>query len=521
MIHRFLLTAAAVGLLGMAACTPESPPAAALPPAGAADFESTIARLDAREPESPEALNARLEYVDFLSGSDTGDCGKRLDTAQVQLDALSARPGLGVVLPFGRAKLESAEYKIHAARADCDAARHEGELKQSLEAARKAVGLYRDALDYQSAAIMQFNVAATEHDLGDQPAAISALQAAIEMDRDFGFRDDAQDNIRLLQHWRGEDESDAKIAELMKDFPARTAELKFDWSASEADVAIDTSDTNLAGTSLVHSHGAIVLKRHVRQDQRSWDVSYDPGTPAIEMGNWPPKNEVVQRFTAYLLATALLRTPKFSVNHAGDFEVVREARDYGETLSAQVAARSGGEAPEDAHAASSLKTLAENLKLAFSPENVQANAQEQYNLETATWAGAKLQQGVWYQMSAPLFVPGLGLGQFLVNHDIQFSFTRMVACTPDDKAMACAEIVVHATPAAEDLKNSITMLSRALYHSDSNTIRYWSTTDLRLVVKPDTLVPYVSDWRRYWYIGMESDSTVVSSERVVAVSTYH
>ena len=335
---------------------------------------------------------------------------------------------------------------------------------------------------------MQFNAAATEHDLGDQPAAISALQAAIGMDRDYGFRDDAEDNIRLLQRWRGEDESDAKITQLMKDFPARTAEFKFDWSASEADVAIDTSDANLAAGTVIHSHGAIVLKRHVRQDQRGWDVSYDPGTPAIEMGDWPPKNEVLQRFTAYLLATGLLRTPKFSVDHAGDFEVVREARDYGETLSAQVAARSGGEAPHDAHVAGSLKALAENLKLAFSADNVQANAQEQYNLETATWAGAKLQQGVWYQMSAPLFVPGLGLGQFLVNHDIQFSFTRMVACAPGDAEPSCAEIVVHATPAAEDLKNNITLLSRALYHSDANSMHYWSTIDLRLVVKPETLV---------------------------------
>ena len=71
---------------------------------------------------------------------------------------------------------------------------------------------YRDGLDYQSAAIMQFNAAATEHALGDQgDAAISALEAAIAMDRDFGFRDDAYAGQypAALRHWRGEDESDA------------------------------------------------------------------------------------------------------------------------------------------------------------------------------------------------------------------------------------------------------------------------------------------------------------------------
>ena len=70
---------------------------------------------------------------------------------------------------------------------------------------------------------MQFNIAATLHALGDNDAAITALQTIIATDREFGFRDDAQDNIRTLQHWQGGDESDAKIAELMKDFPPARA----------------------------------------------------------------------------------------------------------------------------------------------------------------------------------------------------------------------------------------------------------------------------------------------------------
>ena len=53
---------------------------------------------------------------------------------------------------------------------------------------------------------MQFNVAATLHALGDSQAAIAALQSVIAMDKEFGFRDDGEDNIRLLRHWQGGDE---------------------------------------------------------------------------------------------------------------------------------------------------------------------------------------------------------------------------------------------------------------------------------------------------------------------------
>jgi hypothetical protein len=506
-----------------ASCAPDPPPA---PPrlAAPSDFETAIARLEAQDPGSPEALSARLQYADFLAGSDSTDCHKRLDMAQAQLDAVGQRPALQILLPLGRAKLESGAYKIHAARADCDPSQRRDELQKALQAALGAVGLYRDGLDYQSAVIMQFNAAATEQALGDQAAAISALQAAIAMDRDYGFRDDAADNIRLLQHWRGEDESDAKIAELMKDFPARKAEFKFDWSESDADVAIDAAETDLRGAATVNSTGAITVKRHVRKNESKWDVSYEPGIPTVGLGNWPPNNEIGRRFTIYLLGNALFRTPKFGVRHNGDFDAVHDARDFEKTLLAQVSARFGDARPGESEEDGLLKQQAENLKAVFSPPYLQANAAEAYNLETATWAGAKLEQGVWYQMSAPLFLPGLGIGTFLVIHDIEFSYTRPLACAPGDKEMACAEIVVHATPDPRDLKLTTAQVNRSFHLPDTQSMNYWSTIDLRLVVRPDTLVPYVSDWRRHWYIAMteaDKNERVVSSERIVAVSTYH
>jgi hypothetical protein len=524
LVHRSLLTAAAAGLLAVAACAPETPPAVTLPPAGAADFEATIARLEARDPESPEALNARLQYADFLSGADGGDCGKRLDTAQAQLDAISARRAFGVVLPFGRAKLESAEYKIDAARADCDPSRRQDEIKQALEAARAAVGLYRDALNYQSAAIMQFNAAVAQHDLGNSDAAIAALEAAIAMDREYGFRDDAEDSTRLLLKWRGEDDSDAHVAGLMRDFPARTAEFAFDWSESDADVAIDARETNLVGGKTIESTGTILLKRHVRQEQHSWAVSYEPGIPTVDLGDWPGKNDALRRFTAYFLTSALSRAPKIEVYHNGDFEYVRDPLEFGKALSAQVSARLGEAAPAESEAAGGSRPIAEDLKTVFLPQYVQADAAETYYVETATWIGAKLQQGVWYQMTAPLLLPGIGLGQFLVTHNIEFSYTRQVPCTAADTDRSCAEIVVHATPDAKDLELARAQVARTLKLPSADVLHSWSTIDMRLVVKPDTLIPYVCDTRRYWYVALDGEAKndpVISSERVVAATTYH
>ena len=508
-MQRGLPIAVTAVIMAAAACAPEPPPVPAriaLP----SDFETTIARLEAEDPGSPEALNARLQYADFLSGSDSGDCRKRLDMAQAQLDAVGQRPALQILLPLGRAKLDSGAYKIHAARADCDPSLRQVELQKALEAAREAVNLYRDGLDYQSAAIMQFNAAATEHALGDQAAAISALEAAIAMDRDFGFREDAQDNIRLLQHWRGEDESDAAIAALMKDFPARKTEFKFHWSNTDADVEVTVDDTSMIRGELVRSRGSVGLKRHVRPDSTGWTVSNEPGNGTYDLGDWPADAWKMQWSTMYFLASALLQAPDTKIGRDGDFNSVSDPQAFGTKLAAEVFSKTGempsGSAPKPADA-----TL-RDLKLAFAPDFVESSAMQNYGIETGTWIGAKLAQGVWYQMSTPLFLPGLGLGHYLVNHDISFAFTRQVPCTAEASAHLCAEIAIHATPNRDDLKSMLKVVGQRLKVPDGQSLHYLSVTDIRLIIDPDTLLPHVSDTRQYWYsalVGAGNGDTVV------------
>jgi hypothetical protein len=159
------------------------------------------------------------------------------------------------------------------------------------------------------------------------------------------------------------------------------------------------------------------------------------------------------------------------------------------------------------------------------PGFVEAITAQNYALQTATWAGAKLEQGAWYQMQAPLLLPGLVLGQYFpVTHDIAFSYARDVACTRDDTIKSCAEIVIHATPEPKDMAKTHVEMSSLFHMPDFDALHYWSSITMRLVVKPTTLEPIVSDMRKSWYVsvdGTPNTEPVISSERVVTTMNYH
>jgi len=370
----------AVPLLA-AACATKPPPA----PVGAADFETTIARLEKLDPQSPEALNARLEYADFLSdtppapntpsknsgNSGGGDCRKRLDAAQTQFDVLAARPAVRVLLQLGPARLANTAYKIHAARADCDPANRQSELRQALDAARNGVTLYREAMDYQSAAVMQFNVATTEQALGDEAAAVGALKDAIAMDREFGFRDDAEDNERLLLNWTKAADPETALAATMKDFPTHSLAFKFDWSGRQADVAIAADDLSLVDGKFVQSHGAINLERKIDAASRDWAVTNTPGFAQYQLGDWPAEAKGGEWLMFYFLASALMQAPSIKVAHGGDFEAVTD-KDFGSRLALRVSTRMD-QIPSQNDLAS-VNATTRDMKAAFSPEFVQDSA---------------------------------------------------------------------------------------------------------------------------------------------------
>lgn len=134
------------------------------------------------------------------------------------------------------------------------------------------------------------------------------------------------------------------------------------------------------------------------------------------------------------------------------------------------------------------------------------------------WIGATLDQGVWYEISAPLSLPGMP--QVVVQNHIQFAFTRMVPCTAGTATQRCVEIVLRATPEPESLHHALADISTALEYSRSAD--FTASTEARIVTDPETLMSYAREERVYWYasIGRSAKDKVLQSEYVVSNTRY-
>ena len=482
-------------------------------------FVTAIDALNAYDPQSPETLDARLQYADFLAKADKEDCRTRLDTAQSQLDLVRASPAVSLALPWGAARQADLEYQIHFARADCgsSAAVREQELRAALDSARRAVDLYRDALDAVSMATMQFNTSLTYRSLGDSGAAVAALQATLAMDREYGFVDDAEENYRLLLEWNGEAAGPDEVAARMQDFPDRSTTLRFGWFESTADVRLETDYSQLANGQILHLSSVRTARRQVRKSLGGWVVSYLPGDMRFDLAP-PPNEEPSTQAFANSVSRMLLQFLDFSIARNGDFNQSKAAFKFGARVRADTKALT-----RDLGSISDRKPLTRSidkaLEAALSQDAMEDAVAEEYNLQTGTWIGASLEQGVWYDMAVPLSLP-IGLNAF-VMHKIQFAYTRPVPCTADSAEAACAEIVLRASPDPALLQTMLKIVARKSRLERGQMPRLWSVTYLRLVTDPATLQPYGLDVRHhsYWSIGAKGpNAALTESDRTVFVS---
>jgi len=129
-------------------------------------------------------------------------------------------------------------------------------------------------------------------------------------------------------------------------------------------------------------------------------------------------------------------------------------------------------------------------------------------------------------MTTPLFLPALGLGHYMVTQDVTFAFTRELPCTADAPSHLCAEIVLRATPRAEDLKQAIGQMRSQVKLSAEQTMQYWAQRYVRLVVDPATLLPYVRDVRQSWFCRLNGatdgkNGPIIEQMRAVSTVTYH
>ena len=481
---------------------------------------TAIDALNAVDPQSPETLDARLQYADFLAQAEGEDCRTRLDAAQIQLDLVRASPAVSLALPWGAARQADIEYQIHFARADCgsSAAVREQELRAALDSARRAVDLYRDELDAVSMATMQFNSSLVYRSLGDNDAAVAALQATLAMDREYGFVDDAAENYQLLLEWNGEAAGPDQVAARMQGFPERSTTLRFGWFEGTAEVALETDYSQLANGQIMHLHSVRHAQRKVHKGLQSWVVSYQPGETRNDLDT-PPTEEPSTSGFANSLARMLLQFHDFSVARNGDFYENRGGFKFEvrlnadvKTLKRELASKSDGTKPLE-------RSIDEVVKATLPPGVLEYEVAENYNLQVGTWIDATLEQGVWYDMAAPLSLP-LAPNLFLA-HKIQFAYTRFVPCTADAADLSCVEIVLRATPDPAAAKEALAYVVRRSRLPSGQVPRLWSVTYMRLVTDPATLQPYTLDARRhsYWSLGAKDpNKSLTEFERTVFVS---
>lgn len=506
-----------------------SPPLAAEPAAPADDktiakqFAAAIDSSSALDAQSPDTLNSRLAYANFLTKLESGDCRAHLDEAQFQLDLLKASPTLGLVLADGAARVAQLEYQLHWARASCGAGAvvRDQELHAALASAQRAVDLYRDAFDAVSMVTMQFNVGVTYHSLGDSGDADAALQTSIDMDREYGFADDAADNYRLRLQWSNEDSGPEQVAARMKDFPERTATLSFGWFESDAKVTLQSDVSQLAGAAVAHIRELRSAHRQVRRRSEDWRVTYQLDPPHFETEL--PTDELLESHFAISLAQMLTNFHDFSLTREGDFGESRSnfKFEWGARSDAKVLARDFRSRGLDSRGGHSLRLahlVVAALQNALAGENIETQIAERYNLAAGTWIGATLEQGVWYDITAALSLPIAA--DTYVTHQIQFTYSRPVPCTPDSAEVSCIEIVLHAAPDPGILRETLDRLA-AMANLPASQLKLWSVTNMRLVTDPKTLQPYSREMRRhsYWSSGEPGpDHSLIESERTLLVS---
>ncbi|MGH8268513.1 MAG: hypothetical protein ACRES1_00505, partial [Steroidobacteraceae bacterium] len=512
---QLLLCASICVLLG--SCSVPKPRASSgASPAGY--YPATLARMERTDPGSPALLNAHLAYGEFLLSGAPDPCAQRLVLAQEQLGTVDASPKTRVLFPEGWARAADLEYRLHLARADC-AGESAGrdDLLTAVEAARRAADLYHSAFDYRSMVIMQFDAAAALHRLGDNPAAVNALQTALHSDREYGFADDARQNDELLLQWQGENAGAAQVNRLMQGFPDRRATLKFGWDPTDAHIVLEVRRDCLEDGRIVHSHAAAAYERHVTsQPSGGFNVKIERPLTQYDPGVWPSEKDA--RTAQLYFPPPQLPALDFTLSDSGEFQGVTHSKAFSARLTAETDRLIKARAPADDQGRSVMSRAAEAASIALSPGMLEAATSENYQLETAMWIGATLEQGVWYETSAPLTLPGIS--RIAVQQRIEFAFTRRVPCAAGKAQGSCVEIVIHATPDKDAVRAMLADIPSPFPNLRFRD--YDASIEARIVVDPATLLPYSHEERIYWYasFGKDPADTILESDHLLSTSSY-
>ena len=281
-------------------------------------------------------------------------------------------------------------------------------------------------------------------------------------------------------------------------------------------MALDITHASVIGDQVIHATGSLAFERHIRAGQDGWVISSTPIGSETDLGPWPQETQDPAGPLGTFRPT-LLQFPTLELTRAGDFKAADDLVAFAARVTHDAQAASRARAPAGTRTQELMNQAAHGAQVEFAPAVIANEVSETYGLETAMWIGATLQQGVQYELLAPL--PLAGLPPLVIFHQLEFSFTREVPCTTESTGHSCVELIVRASPQQEPLKEILADLQ--LPHGEA--LSYSSASTVRIITDPATLRLYLHETREYWYATLGRQlprSMLLESEHSVITSTY-
>lgn len=483
-------------------------------------FEQVISGMAKVDQKHPDFLNANLDYVLLLTRAADGDCRERLINAQAMYDTVRNTPVVSLVLAAGAGRIPFAGYSIEMARYRClaDAEQKHAALLAAQKLARDAVEGYRAAFYYDSMAVMQYNVAQSYLDLGDKAQAIKELQGAIDMDKTYGLRRDAEENFRVLKEWQGVKATDAEVAAFVAELKPETVTLAFGWKPFSVHANAQYDFGSFEGADVKHTKFTLPMTGKLRNEKDQFVYEWTTGEPRIESAFATDAAGRVERKIVAVLARLVGRLPPAEISRTGEFKGVREVDVLSKTMTQEIDDAVASTVPAgDARLPQIKAVVDEALRPYAKPENLLGKFQEQFALDTGIWIGAKLEHGTWLQM--PLVMSLNGTPQGFVRQQARFVLTRWLPCQPKSAPRSCIEIVLEAQPEKPAVADIATKMAAA----NQGRFDYIGETRRRIVVDPATLRVYESEAVRLSYIAVTKDkrrAVKIGADHNVIISRY-
>jgi hypothetical protein len=511
---RLIVAAALLGFSSLLAAQEATPPSFE---EQAKSFEDEIARAGKIDQKHPDFIAAQLDYAQVLArNTSTGNCDARLPAADAHFKIASESLVTPLVLKGARGRVPVVGYYLEMARSRCSAdAPQAAALQAALKYARDAVAGYRALFMYEPMTIMQFNVAQTLHDTGDEAQALKELQSAIDLDRTFGFKADAEENFRTLNAWQKKEISDTDVSAFSASFAPRSVTLKFGWRPTKVEATGTFDNATYEGGSVRHSKFSLPMTGTIKSEKDDLVYEVKVGEPKLDASNL---GSDVEKKVVALMARVFGRMPVAVISKTGEFKEVRDLDAFSKQMNAEIDKAVKQAVPESDPRYAAVKAATdEELRPAATPGNLTARIQQDYSLETGIWNGATLEQNGW--VSLPLTLSMNGTPQGYIEHTVQAVFSRRLPCGAGLPAEGCVELVLEAVPT----EKAVAEVMQKLQDSDKGRLDYAAATRVRLVVDPETLVPYESETLRYTYMALANKgqrAVKIATEQAVNVYKY-